>query len=274
MTATEVGAYIRGLREHFKLSALDVSERLHIRVRYVNAIEENKYDQMPGKVYARGYVHTYAEFLGLDADQVVTLCFGKEEEPAKPVFKQPSTARRQQTVTINWRGLGLAAVAGVFTLLIISLFTGGNDTTPIAEQQAPETAAVAPVPETMLETVRDSVMPTAQNLRCLNSTTWLGCFFAERATHTLQRLQSGAPVLLRKLDLSNAAEVDEEEVGNEDEKVTDVDAALNEPEPAAKPEKSEKREKPAREKTESHDKKKTPAKHDEKKPARKSEDAF
>lgn len=79
MTPKEIGAYMGGLREHFKLSLQDVSERLHIRVRYVQAIEQSQIEQLPGKVYARGYVHTYAEFLGLDADQVAAQWFAALE---------------------------------------------------------------------------------------------------------------------------------------------------------------------------------------------------
>ena len=278
MTATEVGAYMRGLREHFKLSALDVSERLHIRVRYVNAIEENKYDQMPGKVYARGYVHSYAEFLGLDADQVVTLCFGTENDGLQPVFK-PSTSRRREPVSVNWRSLSLAAVVGVFVLLLISLFTGSSDAPTAPEQQAPEPAAVAPVPEALLETVRDTMMPTAQNMQCLSNNDWLGCFFADRITHDMLHVQGAAPALLRRLDLSSVEVIDDEaaaEVSDVANDMPNVDAALGDPDAEVfeKPAKSEKHVKPARTKTEVHDKKKSSSKHDEKKPANKSEDAF
>ena len=140
------------------------------------------------------------------------------------------------------------------------------------EQQAPEPAAVAPVPEAMLETVRDVVMPRAQNLHCLNSNVWLGCFFADYSMRDVWRLEGTLPALLKgKLDLTAIAEKLNDDAEEAEDK-TDVDAALNEPEPAAKPEKLEK--KPAREKTEVHDKKKPSAKHDEKKPAHKSEDAF
>ena len=262
MTATEVGAYIRGLREHFKLSALDVSERLHIRVRYVNAIEENKYYQMPGKVYARGYVHTYAEFLGLDADQVVTLCFGKDETQAKPVFNQPMGARKQSLNT-NWRGLGTVAVVGVFVLLMVSLFSGGDDTSA-PEQQAPEPVVVAAVPEALLETVRDSVMPTANNGHCLNSNLWLGCFFADRPMRAVLKFDGAVPVMLAgKLDLSDIAAIIDEEAELIDEPA-DIDEALNEPEelpPNKKPAPPEKK-KPVK----IEDKK--PAKKEEKKPVK------
>lgn len=40
--------------------------------RYIVAIEEGNYDQLPGAFYARAFIKTYAEALGLDVDEVFT----------------------------------------------------------------------------------------------------------------------------------------------------------------------------------------------------------
>ena len=103
MGPKELGSYMRGLREHFKLSPQDVSERLHIRMRYVTAIEEANYDAMPGKIYARGYVQTYAEFLGLDAEQVVKQCFPAEEVKTAPIsIATPKPEIKPAAVSRTW----------------------------------------------------------------------------------------------------------------------------------------------------------------------------
>jgi len=44
---------------------------LRIRYPYLLAIEEGRFSELPGKTYATGFVRTYAEHLGLDADEVV-----------------------------------------------------------------------------------------------------------------------------------------------------------------------------------------------------------
>jgi len=253
MTSAEVGAYIRGLREHFKLSALDISERLHIRVRYVTAIEENRYDQLPGKIYARGYVHTYAEFLGLDANQVVTLCFGAEEAAPAPVFKAPPPVRHNYFAA-NWWGIGLIAAAALFLLVLMSLFTS-------SDMPGDSENIVAPVPEEILETVRDSLMPTAKNRDCLMGRTLLSCFFADAPMQDIMKLQVPPPSPLSDLDMADPLAKDAVADEMNEEALMDEEAV-----------------KPAREKakprhatTETH---KPPAKHDEKKHAKSADDAF
>jgi hypothetical protein len=251
MTSAEVGAYLRGLREHFKLSALDVSERLHIRVRYVTAIEENNYDQLPGKIYARGYVHTYAEFLGLDANQVVTICFGAEEAPKAPVFK-PRTPVHRNYLSTNWWGIALAAAAGIFILLLVSLFTG----TPSAPNEPEET--VAPVPDAILETVRDSLMPTAHNRDCLMGNTLLSCFFADAPMQHLMKLQVSESKPLSDAELVDPlAPVSESEVSENEENANEETASA---ENETKPESAKKittNKKPETKKTPANDDKKT-----------------
>ena len=48
-----------------------IAEVLCIRYSYLDAIERGQYENLPGATYAVGFVRSYAEFLGLDGDQVV-----------------------------------------------------------------------------------------------------------------------------------------------------------------------------------------------------------
>lgn len=198
MGPKELGSYMRGLREHFKLSPQDVSERLHIRMRYVTAIEEANYDAMPGKIYARGYVQTYAEFLGLDAEQVVKQCFPAEEVKTapisiatpKPEIKPAAVYAKTQSSPLPQYGrkgfgknlLPLAIVIGL-AFAAYALFSGNESVAPEEE------SAVAEVPETLLASVRSVVMPTAQNYDCLMHDTVMGCYFAQSSLKTLSILQ-------------------------------------------------------------------------------------
>lgn len=49
-----------------KLSLERVAEDLKIRKQYISALEDNDLDSIPGKVYARGYLKMYQEYLGLE----------------------------------------------------------------------------------------------------------------------------------------------------------------------------------------------------------------
>ncbi len=48
-----------------------IAEVLCIRYSYLDAIERGQYENLPGATYAVGFVRSYAEYLGLDGDQVV-----------------------------------------------------------------------------------------------------------------------------------------------------------------------------------------------------------
>lgn len=172
----DIGAYMRELRLHYGLSEQDVSERLHIRMRYVTAIEAANFDAMPGKAYARGYVHTYAEFLGLDADQIVERCFGGEMAREVQAHSIPDSS--------NWykRNKAYGGVLAVL-LLLAGLFYFATQTDGTTEGETAQISeGVESVPEEYLASMRTRLMPTAANFACLGRDSVLGCYFSQRLT--------------------------------------------------------------------------------------------
>ncbi|MEM7124355.1 MAG: helix-turn-helix domain-containing protein [Pseudomonadota bacterium] len=51
----------------------DVAAVLHIRLDYLQAIEEARFDDLPGPTYVAGFVRTYGKHLGLDGEELVRL---------------------------------------------------------------------------------------------------------------------------------------------------------------------------------------------------------
>src|SRR5580693_3690272 len=66
-----LGDRFRAAREARGLSLSDVSEQIRIRSIYLAAIEEENWSAVGAPVYVRGFLRTYARFLGLDAEEVV-----------------------------------------------------------------------------------------------------------------------------------------------------------------------------------------------------------
>src|ERR1700726_2981092 len=66
-----LGEEFRGAREARGLSLSDVAERLHIRSVYLAAIEDEDWHVIGAPVYVRGFLRTYARFLGLDPEACV-----------------------------------------------------------------------------------------------------------------------------------------------------------------------------------------------------------
>lgn len=63
-----VGYTLRQERERQNLSVEDVEQGTSIRTSYINAIENGEYDKLPGNVYTKGFIKSYAKFLGVDED--------------------------------------------------------------------------------------------------------------------------------------------------------------------------------------------------------------
>jgi len=66
-----VGALLKASRLRIGDDLRFVAETLHIRFIYLEAIEAGRYDDLPGVAYAIGFIRSYADYLGLDSDEVV-----------------------------------------------------------------------------------------------------------------------------------------------------------------------------------------------------------
>lgn len=70
-TPRGVGYRLAQARESAGYSLDDVAGYLRVRRNYLEAIEAERYDALPGRTYAIGFVRAYAELLGLDAPRLV-----------------------------------------------------------------------------------------------------------------------------------------------------------------------------------------------------------
>lgn len=66
-----VGELLREEREKKGLSIKDIETAISIRSLYINAIEEDNYSVIPGEVYLKGFIRNYANYLGLDGQEMV-----------------------------------------------------------------------------------------------------------------------------------------------------------------------------------------------------------
>ena len=71
-TAPEsLGQTLRTRREQLGIGLDQVERDTFIRSRQLTAIEEDRFDALPGEAYARGFVRTYADYLKLDPETCV-----------------------------------------------------------------------------------------------------------------------------------------------------------------------------------------------------------
>lgn len=66
------GRLLRREREVRDVSLEEIAEASRIGVRYLRALEEERWGVLPGDVYVRNYIKAYAEYLGLDPERLLT----------------------------------------------------------------------------------------------------------------------------------------------------------------------------------------------------------
>jgi cytoskeletal protein RodZ len=68
---SQIGVRLRRAREAKSLSIEKVSQETHIRLHYLKAMEEGDLEALPSLAQARGFLRTYASYLGLEGDDIV-----------------------------------------------------------------------------------------------------------------------------------------------------------------------------------------------------------
>jgi hypothetical protein len=111
-----LGEELRAARESRRLSIPDVSEQIHIRSVYLQAIEEENWSSIAAPVYVRGFIRTYARFLGLGAEDAVARFNGVVVEPKPEVRPDPQIFPPRGSAPPRglWAGCVAAAALLVF----------------------------------------------------------------------------------------------------------------------------------------------------------------
>src|SRR5882724_4410709 len=66
-----VGSFLRQLREAKSLSVEEISRATRVPSSSVERIESDRFDELPGEVFVRGFLKSYARALGVPADEVL-----------------------------------------------------------------------------------------------------------------------------------------------------------------------------------------------------------
>jgi cytoskeletal protein RodZ len=90
----EIGGSLREARLKRGLSPADVQKAIRIRDRYLQALEEERWELLPGDAYVKGFLRTYADFLGLDGNLYVDEYNNRYAPQDEPQFVPQRFERR------------------------------------------------------------------------------------------------------------------------------------------------------------------------------------
>ncbi len=153
--SARLGADLRDQRLRQGRELADAAARLRIGTDYLGAMEEGRFDDLPGRVYAVGFLRSYAEFLGLDGALFVERLRTEGGGPTGPIelsFPEPMAPPSLPTGRILAVTLVLAVVV-VFAWMRVQdgIMSISDPVEPVPAELVPEAAqpvepAVAAVP--------------------------------------------------------------------------------------------------------------------------------
>jgi cytoskeleton protein RodZ len=145
-----LGDRFRSAREARGLSLSDVSEHIRIRSVYLAAIEEENWSAVGAPVYIRGFLRTYARFLGLDPE-VVVAAFNGEVPGAQTASQAGHEPSRTSDTARAARPSGpyLVWIAGIIAVLLVAFVVYNEVTMHRSATVVIETAAPSATPSAL-----------------------------------------------------------------------------------------------------------------------------
>lgn len=145
-----VGEILRRARVYYNQSIDEVGGILRIRSTHLEAIEQNRIDDLPGRVYAFGFVRAYAEYLGLDGEKIVKLFKSQIGAPVndRPDLHMPVAASESKSPNM-WIIVSslMVLAAGAFFMMK----SGGETLEPAEVKVAKTVQEIPPVPQELYE---------------------------------------------------------------------------------------------------------------------------
>jgi cytoskeletal protein RodZ len=126
---TDIGSTLREARMRERIDISEVEAQTKIRAKYLRAIENEEWDLLPGPVYAKSFLRTYGDFLGLDSRMLIDEFKRRYESPSDHELRAASTiARERERRRRTPRFPSWAPIAIVVLVILGVLYAVGSAT--------------------------------------------------------------------------------------------------------------------------------------------------
>jgi cytoskeleton protein RodZ len=142
----EIGDQLRETRVRNRIDITEVEAATKIRTKYLRALENEEWDLLPGPTFVKTFLRTYADYLGLDARNLVEEYRSRYERPAAQElapFGRSLGGRRsrpRRPVFAPW----MAVLAGVLLLIGALYLLGTWGRTPDEQEAGPPATTPEP----------------------------------------------------------------------------------------------------------------------------------
>jgi hypothetical protein len=202
----EIGNSLREARFRQQLEFGELEQATKIRTRYLRALEEESFDTLPAQTYVKGFLRTYADYLGLDGQLYVDeynsrFSTGEEEHREPVVARRTSNVRRQHRRLENRGVLFALAGIGVVFALVIAAWKFSDP----GQQQIPGLPATTSTAKPAVHAPTRAATPRFHlYIKASHGNSWMDVRSGSinghsRYTGTLELGQPGLPFSARKL---------------------------------------------------------------------------
>jgi hypothetical protein len=154
-TETGIGRALRAARQKRGVSLEEASRETRVRLDYLDALERERFEALGSEVYVRGFLRSYARYLGLKHDKVIAVyerAYGAEQPGPSPVERAPGVTPTEAVVLTekkrpNWVLASLVGLIALAAAAAIGLLN--RDTSVPQPADVGEPPAVAVVPRTV-----------------------------------------------------------------------------------------------------------------------------
>lgn len=126
--AIGIGETLRAARRQYGRSLADAAAETRVRETYLAALEEEEFSALGGSVYVKGFLRSYAKFLGLDPEPLLEAYRSEYErvDDVPMVSSQPAPSMRSRESRPGPAAIVVVAGVLLFVLAGIGMVVGGG----------------------------------------------------------------------------------------------------------------------------------------------------
>jgi len=145
-------------REARSLSVQQVADELHLTMHFIRALESDAYDKLPGDVFARGYLRSYATLMQLDPDRMMQTFneYVVAKDSRQQADRHKRAAKRRKDKNLPW--IVVSGVAFVAVAIVLWYLSAGVNT----DEGASSATAPAPAVRMPLSSPVGTAVPRQQ----------------------------------------------------------------------------------------------------------------
>jgi cytoskeleton protein RodZ len=169
------GSYLKHERELRGVPLEEISGATKIHIRFLQALEDNQFDELPGEVFIKGYIRSYANTIGSDVEEMLNIY--EESVGNKNIENNSDSVSQSNTSAKNFLGFALIGLIILALIFGVRFFISSKNSSPLKNTELNAKPLSSPLLEKALEEkipltiednlLKESVVPVSQEPQAL-----------------------------------------------------------------------------------------------------------